>query len=158
MTDELEIRRYEPGDKNAVWRVHERAFRATLPRFIPTMERDLRNVPGAYLDTGEFLVGEVTNEIVAIGGFRPVDELTVELKRLRVCPDYWRRGYGQTLVVALENRARDRGYERVVLRTSEQLLAAQSLYRGESYRETGRERHPEDDIGLICFEKDILAK
>lgn len=42
MAEELEIRRYEPRDKNAVWRVHERAFRATLPRFFPAVNRDLR--------------------------------------------------------------------------------------------------------------------
>lgn len=153
MSEKLEIRRYEPQDKNDVWRVHERAFRTTLPRFSPAVNRDLRNVPGAYLDNGEFLVGEVGEKIVTIGGFRPVNERTVELKRLRVRPDCWRRGYGRTLVAALENRARERGYERAVLHTSEHLAAAQSLYRNESYRETSRERHAEADMELVYFEK-----
>ena len=153
MNEELLIRRYEPGDKNAVWRVHEAAFRATLPRFLPAVDRDLRNVPNAYLDAGEFLVGEVDGGIVAAGGFRRTDERTVEFKRLRVHPDCWRLGYGRAVVEALEDRARDRGYERAMLHTSEQLEAAQSLYRSEGYRETKRERHSEADMELVYFEK-----
>lgn len=82
-----------------------------------------------------------------------MNKRTVELKRLRVRPDYWRRGYGRVLVAALEERARARGYERVVLHTSEQLTAAESLYRSEGYRETGRERHAEADMELVYFEK-----
>lgn len=153
MAGELAIRRYEPRDENDVWRVHERAFRATLPRFLPAVDRDLRNVPSAYLDDGEFLVGEIEDEVVAIGGFRPVNERTVELKRLRVRPDCWRRGYSRALVAALEDRARERGYERVVLHTSDQLTAAQSLYRNVGYWETSRERHAEADMELVYFEK-----
>ncbi len=153
MSKELAVRRYEPPDKNAVWRVHERAFRAMLPRFFPAMDRDLRTIPNVYLVDGEFLVGEIEDGIVAIGGFRLVDERTVELKRLRVHPDHWRRGYGRALVAALEDRAREQGYERVVLHTSEHLAAAQSLYRSEGYRETSRERHAEADIELVYFEK-----
>jgi ribosomal protein S18 acetylase RimI-like enzyme len=150
---ELAIRRYEPRDKNAVWRVHERTFRATLPRFLPAVDRDLWNVPNAYLGAGEFLVGEVDGRIVAVVGFRHKDERTVELKRLQVRPDAWRRGYGRRVVTALEERARDRGYERAVLRASEHLEAAQSLYRSEDYRETKRERHPAADTELVYFEK-----
>lgn len=62
MSKELAVRRYEPPDKNAVWRVHERAFQATLPRFFPAMDRDLRTIPNVYLVNGEFLVGELRTE------------------------------------------------------------------------------------------------
>lgn len=68
-------------------------------------------------------------------------------------PDHWRHGYGRALVAALEDRAREQGYERVVLHTSEHLAAAQSLYRNEGYRETSREQHAEADIELVYFEK-----
>lgn len=153
MVEKLAIRRYDPRDKNDVWRVHERAFRATLPHFFPAANRDLRNVPGAYLAYGEFLVGEIEDELVAIGGFLPMNERTVELKSLRVCPDHWRRGYGRTLVEALEDRACERGYERVVLHTSEHLAASQSLYRNEGYRQTSQKWHSEVDMEMVYFEK-----
>ncbi|WP_440772702.1 GNAT family N-acetyltransferase [Natronorubrum sp. DTA28] len=153
MGEQLAIRRYEPRDKNDVWRVHERAFRATLPQFFPAMNRDLRNVPDAYLADGDFLVGEVEDEIAAIGGFVPMNERTVELKSLRVCPDHWRRGYGRALIAALEDRMREQVYERVVLYTSEDLAASQSLYRNEGYRETSRKWHAEIDMEMVHFEK-----
>jgi GNAT superfamily N-acetyltransferase len=148
MAETLEIRRYEPRDKNAVWRVHERAFWATLPRFFPAVGRDLRDVPGAYLDGGEFLVGEVADEIVAIGGFRPVNERTVELKRLRVRPDCWRRGYGRTLVAVLEDQARERA-GRI---THERALGGGPVAvpkRGLSGDESGTARGSRHRVGIL---------
>jgi hypothetical protein len=49
MGTELSVRRYRPTDKNAVWRVHERAFRAASIPFVPELDRDLRRIPEAYL-------------------------------------------------------------------------------------------------------------
>ncbi len=150
MTD-LRVRRYEERDKEAVWRVHERAFRAALPEFYPAVDRDLRNVTGTYLEGGEFLVGERAGEVVACGGFLPVDGATVELKRLRVLPKCWREGYGAALVQELERRARERGFGRAVLNTSEYLEAAQAFYRSLGYEETGTEHHEEWDVELQHF-------
>ena len=154
MTD-LRVRRYEDHDKEAVWRVHERAFRAALPEFYPAVDRDLRDVPGNYLAEGEFLVGERAGEVVACGGFRPVGEATVELKRLRVVPKCWREGYGAALVRELERRARGRGFERAVLDTSEYLDAARALYRSLGYEETGTEHHEAWDVELQQFAREL---
>jgi hypothetical protein len=49
MADGLTVRRYQPADENAVWRVHERAFRDASIPFDPELDRDLRRVPEAYL-------------------------------------------------------------------------------------------------------------
>jgi ribosomal protein S18 acetylase RimI-like enzyme len=152
MTD-LRVRRYEDRDKEAVWRVHERAFRAALPEFSPAVDRDLRDVPGSYLAEGEFLVGERAGEVVACGGFLPVEEATVELKRLRVLPKCWRQGYGRALVGELERRAREEGYERVVLDTSEYLEPAQAFYRSLGYHQVDTEHHEPWDVQLQLFEK-----
>lgn len=152
MTD-LRVRRYDESDKEAVWRVHERAFRAALPAFYPAVDRDLRDVPGTYLADGEFLVGERAGEVVACGGFLPAGDGAVELKRLRVLPKCWRQGYGRALVEALERRAREAGHERVVLDTSEHLQAAQALYRSLGYRQVDTEHHEPWDVELQLFEK-----
>lgn len=154
MTD-LRVRRYDEGDKEAVWRVHERAFRAALPEFYPAVDRDLRDVPGSYLENGEFLVGERAGEVVACGGFLPLPAAdgAVELKRLRVLPKCWRQGYGRTLVEELERRARERGHERVTLDTSEYLDAAVAFYRSLGYRQVGTKHHEPWDVELQLFEK-----
>ena len=40
--------------------------------------------------------------IVAMGALRPLDGRTAELKRMRVLPEYQRRGYGQRILDSLE--------------------------------------------------------
>jgi len=153
MTDELTIRRYRPGDKNAVWRVHERAFQEASIPFVPDLDRDLRRVSETYLREGDFLVGTMEEGIVAVGGFQWASERTVELKRMRVDPDHQRAGYGSTLLRALENAARERGAKRAVLHTSDRLESAVAFYHARGYRETDREPHPEADMALVYFEK-----
>lgn len=151
----LSIRGYENGDANPVWRLHHRTFEASPILFHPELDRDLRRIPGEYLDDGAFLVGEVAGEIVAVGGFRPIDSRTVEIKRMRVDPDHQRNGYGAALLDALEARARDLGFARVVLHTSELLEAATAFYRVHGYREVRREPHPVGDFELVHFEKSL---
>jgi ribosomal protein S18 acetylase RimI-like enzyme len=153
MTGQSGIRRYRPADKNAVWRVHERAFRAVSILFDPELDRDLRHVPEAYLREGEFLVGTTDGQVVAVGGFRPAGDRSVEIKRMRVDPDCQRAGHGSALLRELERRARERGAKRIVLYTSDRLDSAVAFYRTRDYRETGREPHPEIDMALVYFEK-----
>ena len=58
MVEDVQFRRYDPRDEDAVWRLHEWAMEAagTDPADIPGTE-DLRRIESAYLDGGEFLVG-----------------------------------------------------------------------------------------------------
>lgn len=154
---EFTIRRYEPGDAEQVWRVHEAAFRAAPIEFISdaATDEDLRNLASQYLDEpGAFLVGEMS-EIVAIGGFKPTDERTVEIKRMRVHPEYQRRGYGQALLDALETRARRQGYETAVLGTHVALDAAIQFYESNGYEETHREPHPVAGDTFVYYRKDL---
>lgn len=77
MPDELSIRRYEPDDAEAVWRVHEEALRASPVTFVEDApgDADLLEVSEEYLDAGgEFLVGTTGGEVVAIGGYKPTDD------------------------------------------------------------------------------------
>lgn len=168
MTDELTVRRYRPVDKNAVWRVYEQAFREASSAFVPELDRDLRRIPETYLRDGEFLVGTVAGEIVAVGEFLPVDgravnersadeqsasDRVVELRRMGVDPAYQRNGNGSALLRTLEDSARERGARRAVLHTSDRLGSAIEFYRAQGYRETDREPHPEADMTLVYFEK-----
>lgn len=155
MAVELSIRRYEAGDKDAVWRLHERAYRHALDEFYPQLDRDFRHTPPAYLDDGEFLVGTLEGQIVAIGGFQPVESDAVEIRRMRVNPDLQRRGYATAILNAFEARASRRGFDRAVLLTSELLSAAVAFYRAADYRVVEREPHPETDLDLIRFEKSL---
>lgn len=153
--DRLAIRPYEPTDADAVWRVHEAAIRASPIPFHPDApDTDLRDVRAAYAD-GAFLVGLVDAAVVATGAYRPVDESTVELRRMRVHPDHQGRGYGRRMLAELERRAAAAGAGTVVLETHERLAAARGLYEDEGYRETGRESLPVGDDELVAYAKEL---
>ena len=157
MSSELAVRRYEPADRERVWEVHERALRASPLEFVENApaDEDLTSVSETYLESdGEFLVGCVEDEIVAVGGYQPRGDETVEIRRMRVHPDYRRRGYGTELLRALENRARASGFDRFVLETHERLTAAQRLYERCGYEELEREPHPVTGDEFIRYEKE----
>ena len=61
---------------------------------------------------GIFLVGYEDERPIAIGGLRRLQEGICEIKRMYVVPDARSRGVGRALLTALEETARQLGYER----------------------------------------------
>lgn len=176
------IRRYDPGDRNAVWQVHDRAFGHAHLDHDPELDRHLRHVEARFLDEGgEFLVAVVDvppadpaeyghdgERVVGFGGFLPstcdtssvrptspvdADPETAEVKSLRVDPAFQRRGAARSLMRELESRAADRGFERAVLDTGEGLTAAQSLYASLGYDRAGTESLR--GYELIYYEREL---
>jgi len=64
---------------------------------------------------GAFLVGYEDETPIAIGGVRRLDEGICEIKRMYVVPEARSHGVGRALLAALEDGARELGYERVRL-------------------------------------------
>ena len=166
MASGIEIRPYREADQEAVVALHERAIRAagTPPEKLPDTS-DMADIEGAYVDAGgAFLVGEHDGEIVTMGGLRPAERTadegntsarggaTAELKRMRVAPEHQRRGFGRQILEALENAARDRGFDRLVLDTADRQDAA-PFYRAQGYRE--RWRHQWREFELIRLETEL---
>lgn len=145
MGSTLGVRRFRSGDTDAVWSVHERALRASPLTFVEdaAADADLRDVQSAYLDAGgEFLVGEcetsapepTESTLVGIGGYLPVDERTIQIRRMRVHPDHQRRGFATELLAELEARATAEGFAVAVLETIETLRAARAFYDEAGYQ------------------------
>ena len=85
---------------------------------------------------GVFLVGYEDGRPVAIGGLRPLDEPGVcEIKRMYVVPDARSRGAGRALLAALEDAARELGYERVRLDAGPEQRASKVLFARTGYVE-----------------------
>lgn len=165
MDQPLDVRRYRSADADAVWNVHEAAFRASPLTFVEeaAVDEDLFAIEEHYLeDGGEFLVGEVDEDggdaeiergIVAIGGFLPVDEATIEIKRMRVHPEFQRRGYADAVLDELESRAREAGFEFAVLETIEPLRAARAFYESVDYGVVERFEQPDTDVERFRYRK-----
>lgn len=101
-------------------------------------DRDLDDVQANYVDDGgDFLVAVVGSTVVGMGAIRRVDSDTAEMKRLRVHPTWQGQGIGMTLIAALERRAAELGFRRIILDTTPAQLAAVRLYESRGYRAYG---------------------
>jgi ribosomal protein S18 acetylase RimI-like enzyme len=149
------LRRYEPADWEAVEHLHVYAIQqagAYLGR--GPWDDDVYDIEGAYLNNqGEFLIGEWDGVFVAMGALHRTGPERAEIKRMRIHPDYQRRGFGQLILSELEARARARGYKTLHLDTSVVQVPAQKLYEKNGYREVGRDIY--QGLEVILYEKEL---
>jgi GNAT superfamily N-acetyltransferase len=153
----LHIRRYEPGDKRAVRRLHDDALNEVGAHLgTGPWDEDLDDIEGVYLGSGgEFLVGILEGDVVAMGAIKRDSPDVAEVRRMRVRSDLQGRGYGQAMLDALHRRASELGYSTLRLDTTVQQRAAQHLYLKNGYNEAGR-----GSIGpfdCLFYEKEILG-
>ncbi len=151
-----DIRRFREQDRDEVWKLHKLAL-ASVGADIGDGEwdRDLHDVKGVYLEGGgEFLVGTVGGRIVAMGALLRTSAERAEVKRMRVHPDFQRRGLGRAILQRLEEKAVELGCRILRLGTTTGQLAAQKLYERNGYVETGRTRVAGFDV--ILYEKGLV--
>lgn len=132
----------------AEFRVEVRSYEdPTVVRLVAAVQREyVRRYGGgdqAAVEPGEFaaprgtfLVGLLDGEAVATGGWRWVDERTVEVKRMYVAPGARRLGLARRLLAALESTAAAAGAECVRLNTGAKQPEAIALYESSGYRPT----------------------
>lgn len=151
----LEVRRFEERDAAAVWRLHEDGLRQMNAHAgHGPWDDDLRSVRASYLDSnGEFLVGVIEGEVVAMGALRRVSATVAEVKRMRVDISFQRQGFGRAILRRLEKRARELGYRTLRLDTTVTQVPAQHLYRSSGYAEVGRTHLGGQE--LILFERQL---
>jgi ribosomal protein S18 acetylase RimI-like enzyme len=153
----LRIRRYEAGDREPVWRLHDVAMRgAGIHLGEGHWYDDLHEIENVYLRKGgEFLVGTLGDEVVAMGAAKKTTDDRAEIKYMRVDPQFQRRGFGQAILTALERRAAELGYDTLHLDTAVQQKTARRLYESNGYREARRGR--KGAIDCVFYEKSDFA-
>ncbi len=153
----LRIHRYEPENRDAVWRLHNEALDEVGAHLGNGLwDDDLHAIEAAYLEAGgEFLVGVLDGRVVAMGALRRVSPEEAEVKRMRVEPALQGRGYGQALLDALHHRASGLGYSTLRLDTAVHQRAARSLYERNGYRESRRGRIGQFDC--VSYERNAVV-
>lgn len=142
-TKQLHIRPYRLQDHAAVMYLHHVALEALgVWKNSGSWDSDLGDIEGSYFQNGgTFLVGVLNNDnapVVAMGALRRTSPTRGEIKRMRVLPGLQRHGFGQAILMALEEEAIRRGYVILHLDTTILQIAAQKLYLKNGYQETGR--------------------
>jgi GNAT superfamily N-acetyltransferase len=151
----LNIRRYQSTDRDTVWKLHNDAIGPTGAHLgADSWYDDMLHIEEIYLQNGgEYLVGEYEGQIVVMGALKRTSDERAEVRRMRVAPAYQGRGFGQAMLEALEQKAKELGYTALHLDTGVKMVAAQGLYRKNGYREISRGSIA--DVEVIFFEKSI---
>ncbi|MEV0383085.1 GNAT family N-acetyltransferase [Nonomuraea sp. NPDC050643] len=153
----LTIRRYRWSDLDTILALHRIGLAQVglVPGDGVYYDDDFPRIQEIYLACGgDFLVGEVDSRVVAMGGIKPVDTSTAEICRLRVHPEFQRRGFGATMLHALEQRAVELGFNRVRGDTTVNQEAALALYERQGWRVLSRQQ-----VGghvVVFIEKDLI--
>jgi len=71
---------------------------------------------------------------VGCGGFKKYDEHTAEIKRMFVHPDHRGKGIASTILMELENWAKEEDFTAFILETSPKLTNAIALYKKTGYQ------------------------
>ena len=151
----MEVRRYRASDHDAVWELHNIALNDVGAHAgNGPWDDDLHRIEAEYIEAGgEFYVGSVEGRIVAMGAIKRLSDACAEICRMRVHPDFQRRGLGGRMLRMLEKQARELGFRRLTLETTVGQAAAIGMYMKAGYGEVSRARKLGFEV--VAFEKSI---
>lgn len=143
LIENIKLRQYRPSDYKTVLRLHFKGLEQhgvrLSPELLPGLDDDLIRIEEAYLKDGDFLISTIGDNIVGMGAFRRIDNNTAEIKRMRVEPSCQGKGIGSLILDSLIDKARSLGYKKLILDTTDKMLAAQHLYKSRGFREYRRD-------------------
>jgi GNAT superfamily N-acetyltransferase len=136
----MRLIRYQPEYQEPMLALHRSAIEGfTLGMSQQQDEADLVAVEEIYLRSrGEFLLGFVSERLVAMGGFKRLTDDLAELRRMRIARDLQGRGYGTLMLRELERRAFDSSIRTLCLDTARRRPLTLEFYRKHGYQETGQ--------------------
>ncbi|HLH05953.1 MAG TPA: GNAT family N-acetyltransferase [Terriglobales bacterium] len=119
-------------------------------------EDELATLPGKYVPPlGRLYLADQDGFYAGCVALRPLEDLTCEMKRLYVRPDYRRKGVGQVLAEIAIQEARRIGYRRLRLDSIEhEMREAVALYQWFGFRQI--EPYTSNPVpGAIFMELDL---
>ena len=91
-------------------------------------QRDKYNQYNTLADIHDVILVIEDGQAVGCGSFKRYNENVAEIKRVFVKKEYRRKGFAKFIMQALEQKARDNGYSKLILETGNALKAAMQLY------------------------------
>ena len=106
-------------------------------------------------DRGVYLVAYSNGQPLACGALRPIDQTTVEIRRMFVTAIARRKGLARAILRELERYAAGFGYSRMRLETGNRQLSAIALYEKLGFKRIPSFGQYANDPVSVCFEKMI---
>ena len=106
-------------------------------------------------ERGVYLVANLGGVPVACGALRPIDENTVEIRRMFVSNTSRRTGLAKAVLQELEARAAGFAYKTMRLETGNRQSSAMALYEAYGFRRIAAFGGYVGDPTSVCFEKTI---
>jgi putative acetyltransferase len=100
-----------------------------------------------------FFVAYDSDEPVGCGGLRQLDDQHGEIKRMYVVPHRRGAGVSTAILAHLEDEARRRGWERLVLETGDEQPDAVRFYEREGYTRIPNFGYYAESALSLCYEK-----
>ncbi|PKF72369.1 GNAT family N-acetyltransferase [Chryseobacterium sp. PMSZPI] len=106
------------------------------------------------IDTIKHCIVVYIDEVpAACGAIKPFSKSIVEIKRMYTDPAFRKRGLASAIVKELENWAKDLGFEKAILETSQDLKTAISVYeKGGFYKIPNYGQYVNVNTS-VCYEK-----
>lgn len=96
------------------------------------------------------------NTPMGCGCWKAVDDMTAEVKRIYVEPQYRRKGIASAIIELLETHILASGYTQVLLETARTTGDSKALYLSLGYREIPYYGSPAGAENCRCFLKELL--
>jgi predicted N-acetyltransferase YhbS len=143
-TPELTLQEATPSDAQVIYEVTKAAFEeygAFLDPPSGVSRESLESVQD-FLRRGGATLALIDSTAVGAVRYEQRDDGSLYVGRLSVLPSHRRRGIGRALMVAVEERARRMGSERIILGVRLQLPQNRAFYESLGYRADGHGSHP----------------
>lgn len=105
---------------------------------------------------GDFLIGFLGDEPVAMGGWRRLPDGRAELKRMFVLEAHRGSGFSAQVLDGLERSARDAGVSEMVLETTTLHGPALGLYRSRGYSDVAPFGHYADGPRTVSLGRSLV--
>ena len=141
----LSLRPFRPADQCAAKALILAGLLEHWGTLDSSLNPDLDDIATSYKDA-TFLVACEGSRIVGTGVLKPTDTDASEIVRMSVAGDMRRRGLGRRILDALIADARDRGYARIILETTQTWAGAIAFYQNAGFEIT---HHQDGDVYFV---------
>lgn len=129
------IRPFEAKDQISAKQLIQTGLREYFGFIDETLNPDLDDIALSFND-GCFLVGEINGQLVATGGYKPLNDSTIKIERVSVHSKFRRLGLASQILNALVSEAKKAGYERIILETTSDWNQAIEFWLKNGFRVT----------------------